>query len=136
MAPLGWTSNKVKRVVGSTLAAEALSLKMGLDHGFYLRAILAEVLAVDMFKIPIVAKTDSNNLYEAVFSTSLVEDKKLRLDIAQIQESVIKEKVELRWISAGDMLADCMTKAGVNGEDLLTVLRSGYLEEGETKKLE
>jgi hypothetical protein len=126
-APLGWTSNKVKRVVGSTVAAEALSLKMGLDHGFYLRAILAEVLAVDMFKIPIIAHIDSNNLFEAVYSTKFVEDKKLRLDIAQIQEAIAKEKVELRWIRAGDMLADCLTKSGAKADQLLTVLTTGSL---------
>ena len=126
-APLGWTSNKVKRVVGSTVAAEALSLKMGLDHGFYLRAILAEVLAVDMFKIPIIAHIDSNNLYEAVYSTKFVEDKKLRLDIAQIQEAIAKEKVELRWVRAGNMLADCLTKSGAKADELLSVLTTGSL---------
>ena len=65
-AVLGWNSNKVKRVVGSTVAAEALSLKMALDHGNFLRAVLAEIMNVEMKKIPMIAHVDSKNLYEAV----------------------------------------------------------------------
>ena len=126
-APLGWNSNKVKRVVGSTIAAEGLSLQMAIAHAFFLRAVLAEITEVDMFKIPIRAYVDSRNLYEAVYSTKFVEDKKLRCDIAQIQESIEKEKVDLRWTQAGSMLADCLTKKGVNPDPLLQVLRTGKL---------
>ena len=126
-APLGWNSNKVKRVVGSTIAAEGLSLQMAIAHAFFLRAVLAEITEVDMFKIPIRAYVDSRNLYEAVYSTKFVEDKKRRCDIAQIQESIEKEKVDLRWTQAGSMLADCLTKKGVNPDLLLQVLRTGKL---------
>ena len=130
------TSNKVKRVVGSTVAAEALSLKAALDHGYLLRAVLAEILNVDMFTIPIVAHIDSNNLYEAVFSTKFVEDKKLRIDIAQIQESINLEKVELRWVSSNNMLADSLTKSGVKADILLDVLTEGLLPCGGEEEVE
>ena len=100
---------------------------MAIAHAFFLRAVLAEITEVDMFKIPIRAYVDSRNLYVAVFSTKFVEDKKLRCDIAQIQESIEKEKVDLRWIQTGSMLADCLTKKGANPEPLLEVLRTGQL---------
>ena len=54
-APLAWTSNKVRRVVGSTLAAEALSFQKAIDHSFYLRAILSEILQRNQLSIPIIA---------------------------------------------------------------------------------
>ena len=38
--PLAWTSNKVKRVVKSTLAAEALALEEAISHAIYLRALM------------------------------------------------------------------------------------------------
>ena len=38
-APLAWSSNKVKRVVGSTIAAKALSLQEAISHGYALRAV-------------------------------------------------------------------------------------------------
>ena len=91
------------------MAAEALSLQMGLAHASYLRAVLSEMLGVDMYQIPIVASTDSNNLYQAVYSTKFVEDKKLRIDIAQIQETIEKENAELRWVEAKNMIADSLT---------------------------
>ena len=128
VAPVAWNSNKVKRVVGSTIAAEALSLLMGMDHAYYLRAILAEVLKKEQTEIKIISFIDSNNLYEAVFSTSLVEDKKLRCDIAQIQENVNKENVELRWVPGSEMLADCLTKKTASSAGLLEVLSTAKLK--------
>ena len=54
-ATLAWNNNKVKRVVGSTIAAEALILQAAVSHGFYLREILIEILGVDKEDIPIKA---------------------------------------------------------------------------------
>ena len=53
MPPIAWTSNKVRRVVGSTAAAEALSLHMATSHTIYLREVLAETLGVEAAVIPI-----------------------------------------------------------------------------------
>ena len=57
-APIAWTSNKVKRVVESTPAAEALSLQEAIAYGSYLRAVVAEMVDVDKNKIPIKAYKD------------------------------------------------------------------------------
>ena len=51
-APIAWTSYKVKRVVESTPAAEALSLQKAIEHGSYLRAVVAEIVGMDKEKIP------------------------------------------------------------------------------------
>ena len=80
-----------------------------------------------MLKIPIISVIDSNNLLEASLSTKFVEDKKLRLDIAQIQESLSTENVTLQWIETASMLADSLTKNGVNSDLLLNVLSTGNL---------
>ena len=82
-APLSWSSNKVKRVVGSTLAAEAMSLQEAIGHAIYLRAVLAETVGVKEEKIPIVSYVDSNNLYQAIWSTKAVDDKRLRIRVSQ-----------------------------------------------------
>ena len=113
--------------MGSTLAAETLSLRSALDHAYFLRAILAEILQENMLKIPIISVIDSNNLLEASLSTKFVEDKKLRLDIAQIQETLSTENVTLQWIETASMLADSLTKNGVNSDPLLNVLSTGNL---------
>ena len=128
VAPVAWNANKVKRVVGSTIAAEGLSLLMALDHAHYLRAILAEVLGKVQKDIQIVSYIDSKNLYEAIYSTSLVEDKKLRCDLAQIQETVNTENVEVKWVPGSEMLADSLTKKTANSAQLLNVLSRGLLK--------
>ena len=38
--PLPWTANKIKRVVRSTIAAEALSLQEGLEDAIFLRSLI------------------------------------------------------------------------------------------------
>ena len=121
-APIAWTSNKVKRVVESTPAAEALSLQEAIAHGSYLRAVVAEIVDVDKDKIPIKAYTDSNNLFEAVYSTKLVKDRRLRIDMAQIQEAIQEENIELLWIPGNEMLADILTKKGVSADSILEYL--------------
>ena len=44
VVPLAWSSNKVKRVVGSTPAAEVLSLQVAVSHAIYLHTILTEIM--------------------------------------------------------------------------------------------
>ena len=114
-------------MLGSTMAAEALSLQMAMSHAIYLTAVLAQTLGVNKARIPIKSFIDSNNLYQLVKSTKFVEDKPLQLDIAQIQECVQLHKVDISWVKADNMLADCMTKRGVKTDGLMDVIISGVL---------
>ena len=113
--------------LGSTVAAEALSLQMALAHSIHLRAILAENLGISALEIPIKAHIDSNNLYQAIISTKFVEDKRLRLDIAQIQEEVQDQKVQVKWVKSESMLADCLTKRNAKADTLMEVLKTGKM---------
>ena len=76
--PLAWLGSKIKRVVRSTIAAEAPSLQEGLEAGFYYRTMVEEILGIPNKTIPITAYTDNKSVVEAVFSTKLVDDKQLR----------------------------------------------------------
>ena len=117
----------MKRVVGSTVAAEALSMQMALAHSIYLRALLAETLGISALEIPIKAHIDSNNLYQAIISTKFVEDKRLCLDIAQIQEEVQDQKVQVKWVNSESMLADCLSKRNAKADTLMEVLKTGKM---------
>ena len=100
-----------------------------------LSVLLTEILGVSNFDIQIIAHIDSNDLYQAVFSTKFVKDKRLRIDIAQIQEFIGKERVELKWIQGTEMLADILTKRGVNPEALLEVVKKGKLPQEKKEKV-
>ena len=126
-APLGWTANKVKRVVGSTLAAEALSLNDCLSHAQYLRFLVAEAVKKKQTDIAITSYVDSDNLFKSLHSTSLVSDQKLRIDIGAIRQAMEEENITVKWISKKVMLADSFTKKGASSRDLMDVLQSGRL---------
>ena len=125
---LSWYAGKIKRVCRSTLSAEALSLQEGLDAAIYHRAMLMEVYGDGSSFAPIDALTDNKSVFDALFSTSLVDDKRLRIDISAIQESLKKDEVRsVKWCPGELQLANCLTKRGAKSNELLQVLVSGQL---------
>ena len=121
--PISWHTNKIKRVVRSTISAEALSLQEGLECAYYYRRLLENILQVKEHTLPLVAYVDNRSVIEAVYSTRLVDDKRLRVDIAAISESLSRNEVkEIKWCPGKYLLAECMTKRGASGCDLLKVV--------------
>ena len=128
--PLSWHAGKIKRVVRSTIAAEALNLQEGLECGFYYRKIIEDILGIINKTIPIIAYTDNRSVIEAVYSTKLVDDKRLRVDTAAISESLSRNEVsEIRWCPGKIHLTDCMTKRGASGYNVLNVFKEGRMPE-------
>ena len=78
--------------------------------------------------INIEAYVDNRSVIEAIFSTKLVEDKRLRIDIAAIKESLQLQDVNrIKWVLGHLQLANSMTKQGASGFSLLKVLQSGQM---------
>ena len=128
--PLFWHAGKIKRVVRSTIAAETLSLQEGLECSFYYRKMIENILGIPDKTIPIIAYVDNKSVIEAVYSTKLVDDKRLRVDIAAISECLARNEIcEIKWCPGKVHLADCLTKRGAAGYNLLQVLKEGRLPE-------
>ena len=126
---LTWNSNKLKKIVDSTLAAESLSLSNAIKEAVYTQQILIELIG-DRAKLPIYCIIDSRGTRDAVYSTKLVEDRMTRLYIAAIKEHLESGTIEKVIHTPGDlMLADCLTKRGAPNKLLLDVLRDGVLPE-------
>ena len=82
----------------STIAAEALSLQEGLESGFYFRKMIENISIIVSNTIPIVGYVDNKSVIEAMYSTKLVDDKRVRVDIAAISESLAKTEVnDIKW---------------------------------------
>lgn len=123
--PLSWSANKIKRVVRSTIAAETLSLQTGIEEAVYLKKMITEILNVEL---PVTAVVDNRSLVEALHSTKLVDDKRLRIDISSIKQSIeIGEIDAVKWCPGIKQLANCMTKKGASGYELLEVFQTGRL---------
>ena len=73
--------------------------------------MLENIIGITHKTIPIIAYVDNKSVIEDVHSTKLVDDKRLRVDIAAISESVIRTEVsEINWCLGNIHLADCMRK--------------------------
>ena len=64
----------------------------------------------------------------ALHSTTQVEDKRLRIDVAYIKDCMTQNEINVFWCRGKTMLADCLTKTGCASDNLLQVVTTGSLE--------
>ena len=120
-----WHSNKVKRVVRSTLAAETLSLCDGLENALFIRDIIGTIWDTAS-KVSITGIVDNLSLVEAVNSTTSVSDKRLRCDIGALKEMIDSGDISgIKWVPGNLQLADILTKQGVNDSEILKICLEG-----------
>ena len=126
-----WSSNKIRRKVHSTFGAEALGFLDAISATLYTRSLLSEILYQDGHSkvIPIVGVTDSKQVFDNCASTKQCTDQRLRLDIAEIQETIEKEGISIKWTSTKTQLADVLTKKTVDSSPICEVLESGMLKD-------
>ena len=125
-SPISWQSNKIKRIVGSTLEAESLSLVEGLKEGQYVKEMIEEAFNLKENSIPMEAIVDNKSTYDAVHSTSTVSDKKLRRDIGSIKQQLNRGELrKLLWRPGNEQLADAMTKKTASSYELMKVFQTG-----------
>ena len=130
-APVAWVSGTVKRVVRSTLAAEAYAISEALETGELCRTFLSEALHPnvplkgldDQVTRPVYVHTDTMNFKTTCMrDCGTVADKRLRIVVAMLRESIQSARnTHLAWIGPGKMVADALTKVMDTG-----VLRSFF----------
>ena len=126
-AVLTWASKKINRVCLSSLAAETLSLQKLAGNMFFVRHILKQMFGDKADNIPGLAITDNQDLFSCVHNLKACEDKRLLADIISIKQAIAEDKTitELRYVPKEVMIADCLTKTGKTGDDLLQVVKRG-----------
>ena len=126
-APLQWSSNRIKRVVRSTLAAETLSLLTCCDSAVYLKSLVESTLYNASPSIPIECIIDNKSLYENIHSTKPALEQRLRVDIAAIREMVNLKQITVTWKEKHHQLADSLTKRGASTHLLIDCLTTGTI---------
>ena len=128
-SPLDWKANKIKRKVASTLAAEAISLGTALDAAIAIRDMIIEVTNGDI-DLQVKGIVDNKSTRDAVYSSTCVSERQLRAEIAIIKE-LTEEKIvsEVKWVRGQHMIADVMTKRGVNPVALMSVMQQGKIDQ-------
>ena len=80
-------------------------------------------------KIPIVAFTANESLHRNAYSTTVVDEYRLRIDLGVVKEHIEKGNIsKLNWIQKSEQLADCLTKHGANPLQLTQVIESGCID--------
>ena len=124
---LSWQSKKVRRVVKSTLAAETLALLDGVEASILFSSIIAEVLNLGVNRPIVKCYVDNRSLVEAVYSTKVLEDKLLRINMAVLRDLLSRRELhEVIWVQTSCQLADALTKRGANAEPLLEAVSNRH----------
>ena len=83
--------------------------------------MFSEILKIQLNNqtLPIKCITDSKSLHDAVYSSREVTEKRLKIELSAIRESLEKGEIEsVLWVNSKDQLADCLTKEGASREKL------------------
>ena len=119
-APITWKSKKLERVNESPMASETVALAEPADAGHFVALMTKEIsglkTAPRMF-----CKTDHKSLEENLKSSMIIQDLRLRVNIARLQEMV--KLGEVQWVDKTHQLADPLTKYGASAVRLMDVLK-------------
>lgn len=118
--PLFWQSKKLKRVVRSTLAAEASALAEGAERAIYIAKKIEEITKGTQIQIH--CFVDNKSVVDALLSGKEVEGRLSRIDMKAIEEMVEKKQINVSWVGTSNQLADCLTKRGASTEKLREAL--------------
>ena len=114
--PIYWQSRKVRRVVKSTLSAEALALLDCAETAIYISRMLLELTKMN---IKIRCVIDNKSLFDALYSSKSIEDRRLRIDIAVLRDMIDRAEIsDVSWVGTSLQLADCLTKRGASTQRL------------------
>ena len=123
-APIAWKSNKIRRIVKSTLAAESLAMQEGADHSYVIMALIKEITGKDL---KLTMRTDSDSLQKNLLTTNKLTEKRLNMDLMIIREMIERKEIHgIEWVPTDVQLADCLTKKGAAKKKLLQALRGQW----------
>ena len=124
-----YASNKISRVVRSTMAAERAALSTAVDRQLYLRALLQTLLYGEVnygpgwrekLCVPGVLVTDARSVYDHLTTTgSIPTERQVLLDLLSVRELLTDDDgnvqqgthgVSVKWVPSKHQLSDGLTK--------------------------
>ena len=118
-----WKSTRLKRKTVNTLSAECHAMIQAVRQVHWFRFTLLQALGTTMSNdawentlssIPYVAVTDSKSLFDCmaklVCTYTQTDDKRTAIDIAILNNDLIRSAGHVRWVEGHNMLCDPLTK--------------------------
>ena len=113
----------VRRVVKSTIAAETLALLEAAEAGILYSVLLSQAIGVPDGSIPVKCFVDNRSIMDAAHSTTAVEDKLLRINVAVPRHLLYSGRVSsIEWVRSTQQLADVLTERGACHRPLLSAI--------------
>ena len=107
-------------MVKSTLAAETLALLDCAEAAVFLSSVVFELTD---HKVPIKCYVDNKSLVESLGSSKLVDDERLRIDMAVLKDMMHRNEIgSVSWVPTVDQLANGLTKRGASVASLLSAV--------------
>ena len=98
-----------------------MALLEGAEASVYIAEIIGSIILKPGLKVN--CYVDNKSLVDALSSTKRVEDRRLRIDLAVLEDMLAKKEISsVSWIASRQQLADCLTKRGVSTERLRAVI--------------
>ena len=119
---LSWQNKKIKRVVRSSLAAEASSMSTCQEHLELMRTVWEQMTRCEFVlendeqflkARPSILVTDCKSFYDAIHKEGAAPastNKRLAIELAIVKANAVSGETDLRWIGARYQIADCLTK--------------------------
>ena len=118
---VSWQSRKVRRICNSTMSAECLAAVDAVKAGVLLKHLISDFLCWESINMRLI--TDNKSLVQAVNSVTPVDDKRLRIEIAMLQESLERKEFSgIYLIPSENNVVNGLTKQGASCITLLNVL--------------
>ena len=140
---VSWASHRIKRVVRSTLAAEAMGLSTAVEHADFVRAAMSELCDATFvlrdwlqgikrwLQIWVV---DAKSVYDSLRKeSSLPSDRRLAIDVACLRDTLAGDRNDVvKWIPGPQNPADALTK-GTGNDTLRRLMHTGTFSLKEEK---
>ena len=110
----------MKRVVKSTLTAETLALQEVIEVAYMIRYLLLEIVKLEQQNQILHKKciTGSKSLHDSVYSSETLTEKRLKIELCAIWESLEKAKIHsVTWVKKEHLI-----KEGASHKKLYDVL--------------
>ena len=115
------------------MASEVMALAESADAGHFVVLMTKEIFGLE--RAPrVFCKTDNKPLEEHLKSSKVIQDLRLRVDIARLWGMVKLGEIEVQWADKTHELADLLTKYGASAVRLMDVLKCGKLCDGTITK--
>ena len=111
----------------SPLASEVSAIADAADSGHLIASMVKEIYKLESTQ-KIMLYTDSKSLKQNFESTKVIQDPRLRVDMARLKQMVDRAEIEVRWVPSQLQLADSLTKKGASADQLKKVLRGAKIE--------